>query len=179
MAKKITIGLSAKEFRDAARQVEQYKQELNRKVEEFCKALAQYGKVSAIQYGNQSPLGKTLTFKTEINPTAIGCKALVIGVGQTKESKTHGSVNTLLLVEFGAGIHYNKGNANPKQNEFGMGVGTFPGQIHAFDSGGWYYLGEDDKWHHSYGVKATMPMYNAAQEMRQHIVSVAREVFGR
>ena len=44
MAKKITIGLSVKEFREAAREVEKYKKELNQKIQEFCKVLLQYGK---------------------------------------------------------------------------------------------------------------------------------------
>lgn len=181
MAKKITIGLSAKEFREAARQIEQYKKELNQKIQKFCEVLLQYGQVTAVQYGDQSPLGSTLKFTTEISSAAAGCKAMLIGIGQTKEpaGENDSSVNTLLLVEFGSGIHYNNGSGNPKQGDFGMGVGTFPGQTHAFDPNGWYYKGDDDQWHHSYGVKATMPMYNAAMEMRQHIAEVAKEVFGK
>lgn len=181
MSKKISIGLSAREFREAARQVEQYKKEMNQKIKEFCKVLLQYGEVTAIQYGDQSPLGKTLTFTTEISPAASGCKALLIGVGQKKESAggSGASANTLLLVEFGSGIHHNSGSGNPKQGDFGMGVGTFPGQEHAFDPNGWYYKDEDEQWHHSYGVKATMPMYNASKEMRQRIAEVAKEVFGK
>lgn len=181
MAKKITIGLSAKEFREAAWQVEQYKKGLNQKIQEFCKVLLQYGRVIAIQYGDQSPLGKTLHFSTEISTAVSGCKAMLIGVGQTKKSagETGASVNTLLLVEFGSGIHHNTGAVNPMQSDLGLGVGTFPGQTHAFDPSGWYYKDDDDQWHHSYGVKATMPMYHSANEMRQRIAETAREVFGK
>ena len=81
-----------------------------------------------------------------------------------------------MAVEFGAGIYYNKSNSIIA-NKFGMGIGTFPGQTHAFDSNGWYYLGDDGEWHHSYGVKATMPMYKAGTEIRKNIDKVVREVF--
>ena len=82
----------------------------------------------------------------------------------------------MLLIEFGAGIRYNP-LPNPKAGEYGMGVGTYPGQMHAFDPAGWYYWGEDEKWHHSYGIKATMPMYNAAKIIQERVVQIAREVF--
>ena len=82
----------------------------------------------------------------------------------------------MLLVEFGAGIHYNA-NANPKAGEMGCGVGTFPGQIHAFEDG-WYYWGEDKKWHYTHGTKATMPMYSASVAIREKVRECAKEVFG-
>lgn len=88
----------------------------------------------------------------------------------------HGYVSTLLIVEFGAGIHYNS-KGNPKADEMGYGVGTFPGQIHAFEDG-WYYWGEDEKWHYTHGIKATMPMYNASVAIREKVQECAKEVFG-
>ena len=60
----------------------------------------------------------------------------------------------------------------------GYGVGTFPGQTHAFQEEGWWFKDEEtDKWIHSYGVQATMPMYNASIEMRQKVTEIAKEVF--
>lgn len=95
-------------------------------------------------------------------------------IGQDKTNE-YGTVNTLLLVEFGAGIHFNA-TANPKASEMGMGVGTFPDQTHAFEDG-WYYLNEDNRWVYTHGTKATMPMYNAMKAIREQYVTVAKEVF--
>ncbi|WP_394919019.1 hypothetical protein [uncultured Robinsoniella sp.] len=176
MSKKISFGLSIREIKQTVNAIERYKKDLNSKVKEFCQALVMFGQVKAIQSANDSPLGKTITITTDISRTATGCKAMLIGIGQTRQSEGYNPVNTLLLIEFGSGIKYNP-NDNPKDNEFGMGVGTFPGQIHAFQEEGWYYWGEDEQWHHSYGVKATMPMYNASKEMRAQIVKIAKDIF--
>lgn len=176
LSRKISFGLSVREIKQTVRAIERYKKELNNKIEEFCKAIIVFGQVKAIQSANDSPLGKTITITTDISKTVTGCKAMLIGVGQTRQSEGYDPVNTLLLIEFGSGIKYNPID-NPKSNEFGMGVGTYPGQIHAFQEEGWYYWGEDEQWHHSYGVKATMPMYNSGKVMREHIVKIAKDIF--
>lgn len=87
----------------------------------------------------------------------------------------------VLFVEFGAGEIYNPSHTpNPWSAEFGMGVGTFPHQKHAFDDNGWSYYGNDDQWHHTYGTKATMPMFHASQRVRDKklVIAIAKEVFG-
>lgn len=177
MSKKISFGLSVSEINSAIKELHQYKSDLNRKCEEFCRRLCEIGVEEAQARISQSPLGKTITVSTEISPEKTGCKAILCAVGETKQTDGYEPVNTLLLVEFGAGIKYNS-TANPKADEFGMGVGTFPGQTHAFNPNGWYYVGEDGEWHHSYGVKATMPMYGAGFEMRGKIAEIAKEIFG-
>lgn len=178
MAKyRISAGLSVRSFENMIKQVEAYQNGLNRKCELLCQRLAEVGRQAAVTAINDSPLGKTITLSVQLEPKAVVCKAILMAVGQTKESEGYGSINTLLLVEFGSGIRYNA-SANPKAGEFGMGVGTFPGQTHAFDPDGWYYWGADNQWHHSFGVKATMPIYKASLDIRQQIQAIAREVFG-
>lgn len=177
MAKRIKFGLSVNEINNAIKEVRKYKNDLQKKCEEFCSRLMQEGYVIAYKQANDSPLGKTLTFQSDISPTQAGCKAILFSTGQSKKQEGYEPVDTLMLVEFGAGIRYNK-IPNPKAAELGMGVGTFPGQMHSFDDEGWYYMGEDEQWHHSYGLKATMPVYYASKTMREKMVKVAREVFG-
>lgn len=176
MARKITMNLSSKSMQAAIKELKAYQSDLNRKCEELCRRLIEAGIEVANAKIGESPLGKTITLQSKITPEKAGCKAVLIAVGQIKQSEGYEPFNTLLAVEFGAGIHYNK-TENPKANEFGMGVGTFPGQIHAFQEEGWYYLGNDNQWHHTYGVKATMPMYHASKEIREKVVPIAREVF--
>lgn len=82
-----------------------------------------------------------------------------------------------LAWEFGAGIHYNNGNANPNATKMGMGVGTFPEQKNALNDY-WWYRDKSGNLHLSQGTQATMPMYNASIEMIQSIERIAREVYG-
>ncbi len=176
MSKRVIRGsFSSKGIQDIINQLERYKMDLRNKTELLCRRLAETGQTVALQSISESPLGKTITLRVEMEPRTDGSKAILVSAGQTK-SNYHGTINTLLLVEFGAGIRLNA-NENPKAGEFGMGVGTYPGQIHAFDPDGWYYWGEDEKWHHTYGTKATMPMYNASVAIRTQVAAIVKEVF--
>ena len=82
----------------------------------------------------------------------------------------------IAFIEFGAGIFYNGANEHPKASEMGMGVGTYPGQTHAFDVG-WWYIGEDGQKHYSHGTEARYPLYNAKQTMVSRFFEIAKEYF--
>lgn len=173
----IKVSLSETSIQEAIRQLQLYKQTLQYKCEQYVERLAELGDKAAIYSISESPLGKTVSMRVEKESTQMGCKAVLIATGKTVEVEGREPFYTLLAIEFGAGIYYNNGNENPKANEFGLGVGTYPGQIHAFEDG-WYYLGEDNQWHYTHGTKATMPMYNASMEMIAQYKQIAREVFG-
>lgn len=83
---------------------------------------------------------------------------------------------TVLFLEFGAGAKL--GYGHPKAQEMGMGPGTYPnGKGHWDSPHGWWYADEGGK-HHTYGNAPGMPMYNAAQDLKNEILQTAREVFG-
>lgn len=176
--KKIKFKLSEPSIRKAIQDLEQYKQDLNRKIEIFTEKLAQKGVKVAEQRINESPLGKkTVTLRTEAKNADGVSRVVLIATGEVKQSKDYPPFNTLLAIEFGAGIHYNKA-PNPNADKFGLGVGTFPGQIHAYEDY-WFYWDEDkQKWLPTHGVKATMPMYKASVEIIEKVKDVAKEVFG-
>ena len=175
MGKRVIRGeLSSKGIQNIINQLQDYKQDLHRTAELLCQRLAEDGLTVAQAKVGESPLGKTISLRIDMEPSKAGCKAMLIASGQTK-SNDYGTVSTLLLVEFGAGVFYNPSD-NPKAGEMGYGIGTFPGQIHAFEDG-WYYWGEDEKWHYTHGVKATMPMYSASVAIREQVASIAKEVF--
>lgn len=179
MKKTLNINLldGGKSLREAIKQIEAYRDDLPRKCQEICRRLAEEGVKVADVAINSVSIGKTITLTTDINPSKMGCRAIMKMTGRETRTEDGRVFYTALAIEFGAGIHYNS-KANPKASEFGMGVGTFPDQTHAFDPNGWYYLGDDGEWHHSYGVKATMPMYKAGVEIRRQILTIAKEVFG-
>ena len=179
MAKRtISINLfDGKSLDDAIKTIGQYRDDLPRKCQEICRRLSEEGVRVADAAINSVPIGKTITLTTDIDPSKMGCQAIMKMTGRETRTEDGRIFFTALAIEFGAGIRYNP-TANPKSSEFGMGVGTFPGQSHAFQSEGWYYLGDDGNWHHSFGVQASMPMYKASVEMRQKIDSIVKEVFG-
>lgn len=153
---------------------------LQSKLSLFTRRLAEAGLNVANIKVNESPLGQYISVRIENSFTKGESKAFLIASGKTMHSEGYEPFNILLGVEFGSGIHYNKKEINPYANELGFGYGTFPGQLHALKDEGWYYWdAKTETWKHSYGIKATMPMYNAYIQMLQQIKTIAREVFGK
>lgn len=178
MARKtIKIDLfDGKSLQQAIKQIEAYRDDFPRKCQEICRRLCEIGQQTALIAINESPQGKAVTLKMDIDPSKTGCKAMFIGTGKTVTDDKGRTYNLLLGIEFGSGIRLNP-TANPKAAEFGMGVGTFPDQKHALDHGGWMYLDKDGNWKHSYGVKSTMPFYKAMTDIYRNVNKVVKEVF--
>lgn len=175
MSKKIKVDLSVQGIEKIKQELLNYKNDLQVKCNEIVSRLTQLGLLVAKAKINESPMGKYVSIEVHISTENNVCKSLLLATGEIKEHEGYEPFNVLLAVEFGAGIYYNK-EPNPNANKFDLGVGTFPGQIHAFENG-WYYYGEDEKWHYTHGTKATMPMYNADMEIIKNIVKTVKEVF--
>lgn len=147
--------------------LEEYKKELPRYLHLFVKRLAEAG-LKVAQSSLASAQGDSdRTYDLEI-----------VDVSGTKVSmRIDFRGEDVLFWEYGAGIYYNNGKANPKAHEKGMGVGTYPNQTHAINPGFWWYKGEDGSTHFSLGTEAAMPMYNAWAEMVKRVDSIARGAF--
>lgn len=179
MSKKITIGLSAREFREAAKQVRQYQADLNRKCEELCRRLTAEGIAIAQAHIGSSGFGKYIRLSSEIKPEQAGCRAVffmedsqkIVSQWQTLEGVKSAEVSASLMLEFGAGL-----KAENPANIPGVGTGTFPGGTHGNEPG-WYYMDLNGEWHYSSGTAPKMPMYFAGKELRDKVVAIAKEVF--
>lgn len=177
MSKKISFGLSVSEIQAVIKEVKAYQNELNQKCEVFVRRLSESGIQTA--KGNAGDYGKYIYFSAEFEPNKDGCKAIMFATNtgiitsewQTKEGVKTADVSPLLMVEFGSGLKAKNPAGVP-----GVGTGTFPGGTHGNEPG-WWYMDLNDVWHYSTGVEPHMPMFKAAQTMRQKIISVAREVF--
>lgn len=177
MPKKILkTDLSVQGIKNLQRELKKYRDGLTYKCRRLAEELAEIGINVAKARVGESPLGKYVTLSVDITEEKAGCKAILTAVGETKESPGYAPFNTLLAIEFGAGIHFNP-TPNPNAGEFGLGVGTFPGQIHAFEDYWFYWNEEEQKWLPTHGVKATMPMYLAGLEIQQKIVQTAKKIF--
>ena len=179
MARKtIKIDLfDGKSLQQAIKQIEAYRDDLPKKCQEICRRLSEEGIKVADAAINSVPIGRTITLTTDINPSKMGCKAMLKMMGRETRTEDGRVFYTALAIEFSAGVRY-ANTASPQASDFGMGTGTFPDAKHSWDMEGWYYLGDDGNWHHSFGVQASHPLYSAGMEMRQKIDSIVKEVFG-
>ena len=157
-----------------------YKRSLNVKCQLLIERLSQEGINVALN--NVGGFGKYITFSTNITHVDNdGCRGVMLATNtgiitsqwQTKNGEKSADVSPLLMVEFGSGLRAENPNNIP-----GVGTGTFPGQTHASDPGGWWYKDLEGVWHHSYGISPKMPMYKASIDMHTKIIKIAREVFG-
>lgn len=180
MSKRIKATFSQSSLRQAQQEIQRYKQEMLAKCRTVAERLCEVG----IRVGteNLGSYGKYITFSTEIMPQKSGIKAILVATNtgliksewRTQDGEKSADVSPLLMAEFGSGLRAN----NPNASKFGMGTGTFPGQTHADNPEGWWYMDLEGEWHHSYGVTPTMPMYKASKEMTENVEKVVREVFG-
>lgn len=164
-----------KSIRELQDKLNQYKNTLVYKANLVVQRLIQMGYGVALSHIQESPLGKYIVLSSSLTPEQMGCKAILMAVGEIKDVPGREPFSILMAVEFGAGIYYNK-DGNPKAPDFGFGVGTYPDQRFAF-SDGWWFMNDDGEWVYTHGVKATMPMYNALKTMKENIDAIVKEVF--
>lgn len=180
MAKTISFGLSVREVQTAIKELRQYQSDLPGKCEELCRRLTAEGIQIARAHIGNSGFGKYIRLSSEITQEQAGCRAVfymedsqkIVSRWQTQEGVKSAEVSPSLMIEFGSGL-----KAKNPIGISGVGTGTFPGGTHGADPGGWYYMDLSGKWHHSSGISPKMPMYFAGKEMREKIVSIAKEVF--
>lgn len=160
MSKTIHVDLFDVASIDAAvAELRDYAKWLQIKARELAQRLADMGAVLAsIEYSRVPYIGK---------------KDVALSVEQTGKSTytITASGETVLILEFGAGVTY--GYGHPQAAEFGMGPTTYPGQKHAADPNGWWIPGGK----HTYGNQPSMAMYLTGKELRDRVEEVAREVF--
>ena len=178
MAKKVfKSDLSVNGIEALKRQLLKYKDSLPIKCEKLVSRLLQSGVAVSQTKISESPLGKYVTVTTNISADNMGCKGILLAKGSVKEQDGYAPFSFLLAIEFGAGTHYNP-TPNPLiGSEFPYGVGTFPGQTHAYQDTWFYWDENSQEWKPTHGVKATMPMYSADMEIIQNVVKFAKEVF--
>lgn len=159
------------EIEKAQQKLREYKEELHLKNEVFVAKLAELGCESVNT--KLAELDATIPHDDPIGTAYIDNQSLY----DVARMKIIVASSMILFVEFGTGIRY-AGTVNPKAAELGYGAGTYPGKGHWDDPKGWTYMDDKGDMHHTYGIKAQIPMYNASVEMRERILEIAKEVFG-
>ena len=157
----MTITVSLSNIQAARDQLNECQDWILEKTRELAKELAKAGIQTA--QNNVGVWGRYVEFLIETEETATGCIATLIMRDTMEIVSKYDSrpVSGSLMAEFGAGKFAVDPTSSFPNSTIIAGRGTFPEQTHAFDPKGWSYRGNDDKWHHSYGVKPTRPMYKA------------------
>lgn len=173
MAKTIRIdGLSYDSVDKAIRELEEFRKEFLRKVDEFRKLLAERIATEA-QSGFDSAISDDIIRGgspelADVKVTVSEDGTLIVADGEDA-----------VWVEFGAGVFHNGAvgsSPNPHGSELGFTIGSY-GQGHGKQRAWGYYDGESGELIVTRGTPARMPMSLAMSHAINDIVSIAREVF--
>lgn len=199
--KKLKINLfNQATIQQAIKDIEDYKQEIIKGTERFCKELSDEG-INIVNLNIPDEFASYVAFGRKIDPQQYGCDAIIILTdvipyesrwlvkGENgKEIEKTAKLSAVLMAEFGSGV---KADANAKHIKATnvkekVGRGTFPSQTnepfgninHAQKQDIWWYKDAKTKeWQHSSGATPKMPIYNAYLEMERQIRQKAREIF--
>ena len=174
MSKKvISFGLSTTEINRAIREVEKFKKEFEKKVETYRDRVAEAIAANAeINFASSSMddviKGDTRKPNVTVSVSKRGDIAVVVADGEDA-----------VWVEFGAGVYHNGSpgsSPHPNGSELGFTIGSYGkgyGKANA-----WGYYDFNGELIITRGTPASMPMYNAVQQVSKEAISIAKEVFG-
>lgn len=175
MSKKvIRFGLSVKDINRAIKEVDKFKQDFRKKVDTYRKRIADEIAVNAsLNFGNSIVDdvirgGSPHRPDVQVSVTERGNVSVVVADGEDA-----------VWCEFGAGVYHNGSvgsSPNPYGNDLGFTIGSY-GKGYGKKQA-WGYYDENGELVITRGTPASMPMYNAAQEVMRKSVEIAREVFG-
>ena len=169
----IQVGLNVKDINRAIREVNQFKEDFRKKVDTYRKRIAEEIAVQAsLNFGNSTVddviKGSSRRPDVQVSVSERGKVAVVVADGEDA-----------VWCEFGAGVYHNGSvgsSPNPYGNEIGFTIGSY-GKGYGKKQV-WGYYDEGGNLVLTHGTPATMPMYNAAQEIMRKSIGIAREVFG-
>ena len=174
MSKKvIRFGLNTKDINRAIRELQEFKQDFLEKVDTYRKRIAEEIAVNASMLFANSVVddviqGSPRRPDVQVTVDERGGISVVVANGEDA-----------VWCEFGAGVYHNGSvgsSPNPFGTDLGLTIGSY-GKGHGKQSA-WGYYDEDGNLVITRGIPASMPMYNAVQEIARKSVEIAREVFG-
>lgn len=166
-SKHITVSADAEGLKKARDFLKSYKRRLNTRVNRLLDKMLKEGEQYAF-------LGAAAHIYTGITIDSI----MAIREGN------HGMLlvgGNAIWVEFGTGVVANNYNPYPhhKAQELGMNaIGTY-GEGHGSDPSGWWYIGDDGEYHHTYGIPSDPFFYNTAMMLRREYDKYAKEIFSK
>lgn len=180
MSRKIVVELSKDAIDKAIKELNDYKKWVNRKTKELLEQLSLIGiQEASIRFSGAQYDGT--------NDTKLETKESFDGTNYVYTIVAGGQA--VCFIEFGAGVYYNSAGY-PLQKPAGVvGIGEYGEKKGTQNT--WAYYGENPGSNGvlresakgsvviTHGNPAAMPMYYAGSEMKQKILSIAKEVFER
>ena len=176
MSKVIKFDLSPRGIQRAIDEVEKFKTEFQKKVDTYRMRIADEIAVQASIYFDNSVMDDVINGSPRkpdvtVDWTDNGKIAVVVANGEDA-----------VWCEFGAGVYHNGSvgsSPNPYGNDLGFTIGSY-GKGRGQQKVWGYYTDPESKTGLvlTHGTPASMPMYNAAQEVLRRSVEIAKEVFG-
>lgn len=167
MAKKILkTNLSVSGIKALQQQLKDYQKDLTKKCEEFVRKLAEKG----VEIAKMKVTDYDAIYTGELLASINSEQGAVIQHGAKWIIYTN--CPWAKFVEFGTGI---VGEHSPHPNTSIVG---WKYDVNEHGEKGWFYF-RDGEWHWTKGMPSRPFMYETAMELRQEIVKVAKEVFGK
>ena len=171
-------SLSGDSFRNLAAEIMEYHDGLMDKCRTLCYEVAQagYNVINAVlseHIDTSETIGSLRIIKQETQSVE----------GATFLAAVRVTSDAIMFLEFGSGL-VGAGSATHAE-QFGMGSGTYepkaPRQDPNYDNwenpNGWFYVGNDGNVHKSFGMPASMPMFQGGKEMERKLQEIATRVF--
>lgn len=160
MQHRIKVSLSEKSIDNAISELQAYKKNLPVWADEICKRLAFMGATKVSLGFSRATYSGDKDVEISVEPIPHGYSIKANG-------------ESVLFIEFGAGVTY--GYGHPEAKKYGMGPGTYPGEGHWDNPSGWW-IPQEKGGGHTYGNPPAAVMFHTANELRDSIYEVAREV---
>ncbi len=175
MSKVIKFGLSTSEIQRAIDEINKFKADFLKKVDIYRKRIAEEIAVQALANFGSAVMDDVINGsprKPEVDVTFSDNGKIAVVVANGEDA---------VWCEFGSGVYHNGsvGNSpNPYGKDLGFTIGSY-GKGHGKQTVWGYYTDPDSKTGLvlTHGTPASMPMYNAAQEVLRKSVEIAKEVF--
>ena len=172
MGKKvIRFGLNTEDIDKAIREMELYKLDFLAKVDTYRRKIADEIAASASLNFGSATIDHTIkgeSRKPDVKVSVSDKGNISVIVADGKDA---------VWCEFGAGVYYNGSvgsSPNPYGNKLGFTIGSYGKGYGKANAWGYY---DDGQLIITRGTPASMPMYNAAQEVTKKAIEIAREVF--
>ena len=149
-------GFNRHSVRNAITKLKKYQTTSNQQVNEACMKVADFGSKWAQSLFDSVGKGNydgNYDVTVTAEPTQDGARVVASG-------------ETVLFIEYGAGVHRGYGHPDPQ----GYGPGTYPGKGHWNDPNGWWYRHGE----RTLGNPPSAAMYYAEQAMRRELDNIVR-----
>ena len=171
--KEIKFSLTEDDIDNAIAELKLYEQELQKKIDTYHRRIAdEISSMASLNFSSavmeDRVKGGTRKPVVKVDVQSRGNIFVVVANGEDA-----------VWCEFGAGVYHNGSvgsSPNPYGNDLGFRIGSY-GKGYGKQTAWGYY--NDGELVITRGTPASMPMYNAVQDVTKRAIEIAREVFGQ